>query len=355
MMRRHIGRGYFPVSIFFVQVFFAFTGGVESLAHTSTQALQISNVQATQVTSNAASILWNTNRTSSTWVYYGTTPQYGLAASHNAVYVTSHRLNLTGLTPGTVYHFMVKSADKYGYTASSGDSTFWTLPAITPSPSPVASPSPLPSPLPSITPSPSPVPTSLGTSASDWDMIYNGYGSVTFDPVQGIIMQPETSTTPSATEACLVLSHAYSQNPIQNFTVSVVVATEQQLRTPTPNPWEVFWLFFNYRSGSATPDGLKETNFFEFKTNGIELGTAFNSIGETYLATASSPVNLIGSISTIQLTKVGQQVSVMINGIQVVNYTGTAATHLLYDVPGTIGLYTEDARVHIYSVEVTPL
>jgi hypothetical protein len=186
-------------------------------------------------------------------------------------------------------------------------------------------------------------------------VIYNGYGQVTFDATQGIVMQPETTTSPSVTHAALVLSNAYSQTPIKNFEVSVVVATEQQLRSPTPNAWEVFWLFFNYTSDSTTSDGHKQTNYFVFKPNGIELGTAFDSIGQNYLVTETSPKHTIGTLSTIKVRKVGQQLGVWINGVQVINYLGTVFPQALYDVPGTFGLYTEDARVHVYSVSVTPL
>lgn len=228
-----------------------------------------------------------------------------------------------------------------------------------PSPSPTVTSSPTPTPTPTLSPTPSPTSSPnwsrLGMSASDWDFIYNGYGWITFDPNQGIIMQPATTTSPSVTHAALILSHDYNVNPIKDFEISIVVSTEQQLRTPTPNAWEVFWLFFNYTSDSTTSDGNKKTNYFIFKPNGIELGKAYDSIGQTYLVTETSPTNQIGTISTIRLRKQGQNLTISINGNQVIQYQGTSDPNILYDQPGTFGLYTEDARVHIYSVDVAPL
>ncbi len=323
-----------------------------SEASTADSTLQISNVRVSKVGTTSASVNWNTNLSSNTWIYYGTSTQYGLAASLNTASVSSHQINLSKLTPNTPYHFKVKSVTAAGAMAMSEDHTFVTLSSPSPSPSP----SPLPVPTPSGSPGlPTPVPTKLGTSSTDWSVVYNGYGKVTFDPTQGIIMQPETTTSSSITHAALILSNAYLQTPIQNFEISVIVATDQQLRTPNPNPWEVFWLFFNYTSDSTTSDGHKKTNYFVFKPNGIELGTAFDEIGQNYLVTETYPANSIGTLSTITVRKLGQQLWVWINGNLVIQYQGSLFPQALYDLPGTFGLYTEDARVHIYSAAVTPL
>ena len=167
-------------------------------------------------------------------------------------------------------------------------------------------------------------------------------------------MQPETTTSPSVTHAALALSNQYISNPVTDFVATVVVSTEQQLRTPPANSWEVFWFFFNYTSDSMTSDGNKNTNYFVLKTNGIELGKAFSSIGQTYLSTLTSPLNTIGQIYTLTFNKLGQHLVVLLDGVKVLDYTGTADPNTLINTPGTFGIYTEDARVHIYSVNVIP-
>lgn len=84
--------------------------------------LSISNVAATP-TNVSATITWTSNTPSDSKVDYGLTSGYGSTVS-NATLTTSHSVTLTGLTPGTLYHYKVTSND--GQTASSNDLTFTT-------------------------------------------------------------------------------------------------------------------------------------------------------------------------------------------------------------------------------------
>ncbi len=88
----------------------------------------ISNVQAVDVTHNSARITWTTDEPATSVVYYGPTTGYGSSASA-AGYTANHSVNLTGLSPETLYHFKVESADSSGNTSQSGDYTFTTLTA----------------------------------------------------------------------------------------------------------------------------------------------------------------------------------------------------------------------------------
>jgi phosphodiesterase/alkaline phosphatase D-like protein len=74
-----------------------------------------------------AVISWNTNELSDTQLEYGTTTSYGNATPLNTTLAVAHRCVLESLTPGTVYHFRVKSRDVAGNLAVSGDITFATL------------------------------------------------------------------------------------------------------------------------------------------------------------------------------------------------------------------------------------
>lgn len=186
----------------------------------------------------------------------------------------------------------------------------------------------------------------IPTTAENWTVVYNGYGSVVFDEEEGIIMEPMAATSAGETHSALVLAKITEECPVADFSLTVEAVTEEQLRSGDPNPWEVFWIFFNY-----LPSGDdKTTNYFILKTNGIELGRAFDETGQEFLFTAGGPQLTVGTANTFVLEKTGNLLTVFIDGTEVLNYTGGELPDALYDTPGSIGLYTEDARVKINSV-----
>jgi len=71
--------------------------------------LVISNIQAA-VTGTSATITWNTNEASSSFVKYGLNNQYGLDTRNNLL-VTSHKMILKNLKTGKVYHYQIYSRD----------------------------------------------------------------------------------------------------------------------------------------------------------------------------------------------------------------------------------------------------
>lgn len=92
-----------------------------------TTAPTTSNIASSSVTHQAATITWTTNENSSSTVQYGTTTSYGSSATNSSqTSVTSHTVNLTGLTGGTTYHYRVLSADEAGNVTPSSDRTFTT-------------------------------------------------------------------------------------------------------------------------------------------------------------------------------------------------------------------------------------
>lgn len=90
----------------------------------------ILNVQANNVTETEATIVWNTDTASSSTVNYGTTVAYGSNQSV-AGSVFNHSVQLTGLTPGTLYHYRVRSTGT-GAESISGDYTFTTTDTTAP-------------------------------------------------------------------------------------------------------------------------------------------------------------------------------------------------------------------------------
>ncbi|HKV32266.1 MAG TPA: N,N-dimethylformamidase beta subunit family domain-containing protein [Candidatus Dormibacteraeota bacterium] len=87
--------------------------------------LQLSAVQAGNITASSAVITWQTNNTANSRVDYGTTPSFGGVVTDPSM-VTSHSLTLSGLTPGTWYRYKVTSVDGYNQSATSADAFLQT-------------------------------------------------------------------------------------------------------------------------------------------------------------------------------------------------------------------------------------
>lgn len=111
------------------------SGGLEP---TGAGALQpppsISNVVVSNVTTNSATITWDTDVVATSTVGYSTDTNYGTEIGSPS-YTTSHSMSLTGLTAETTYYFQVLSRDARNNTGSSTDSAtqnFTTLADTTP-------------------------------------------------------------------------------------------------------------------------------------------------------------------------------------------------------------------------------
>ncbi|MBI4411970.1 MAG: hypothetical protein HY541_05765 [Deltaproteobacteria bacterium] len=185
------------------------------------------------------------------------------------------------------------------------------------------------------------------TTADQWTEVYNGYGSVGFDAVEGIVMEPQIPVG-NDTHSALVLAKITETCPVKDFRLTIEATTIDQLRPENPNPWEVFWIFFNY-----LPDGAaKTTNYFILKTNGIELGRAYEETAQEFLYTVPEPQLMVGTSNIFVLEKSGGNLTVSIDGSEALNYQSGDWPGGLYDQAGAIGLYTEDARVRIHTVTI---
>lgn len=197
-------------------------------------------------------------------------------------------------------------------------------------------------------------PNAIGLTAADWDVVSNGEGTVTFD-ADGILMTPKAATASSETHGAWLLTKLTETTPLQNFKATITFTNVAQLRTGSAaNPWEVFWLFFNYTLGS---DGKKQTNYVVIKTNGTEMGRAYSETSQEFLVTNSSPSLAIGTEHTIVVTKNATHVTVTLDDAAAADFTSEAApsSKYIYDEAGSIGLYTEDAQVRVSSVTIEPL
>ncbi|MDD4995144.1 MAG: hypothetical protein PHW53_01595 [Patescibacteria group bacterium] len=95
-----------------------------------TEAPVISNIRVINITATSAEVVWDTNEPATSQVDYGLTDVYGTETPTDFAYVTEHHVILTGLTPNTDYHFLVRSYDIAGNGAVSGDNIFHTLTSV---------------------------------------------------------------------------------------------------------------------------------------------------------------------------------------------------------------------------------
>jgi len=88
-------------------------------------ALTVSGISHSDVSTETLDVGWSSNLAASSFVEYGLDDGYGLQAGEDEM-VTDHSVGLTGLSPGTVYHYRVKSEDRYGRTTTSENRTVTT-------------------------------------------------------------------------------------------------------------------------------------------------------------------------------------------------------------------------------------
>ncbi len=102
-------------------VFSGVAGDYVATYAADTSAPDISAVSATTDGEGHATVKWTTDEPASSRVEYGRTTALGSQVTDSAR-VTAHRVELTGLSPATTYHFRTKSTDAAGNAA--------TVPAI---------------------------------------------------------------------------------------------------------------------------------------------------------------------------------------------------------------------------------
>ncbi|MFC1999232.1 fibronectin type III domain-containing protein [Chloroflexota bacterium] len=88
----------------------------------------ISNVDAVDINTTTATVIWDTSEPATSQVEYGVTTDYGLTTPLDTALTQGHGVNLPGLAPGTTYHYRVISRDAVGNETTSDDNTFATNP-----------------------------------------------------------------------------------------------------------------------------------------------------------------------------------------------------------------------------------
>ena len=106
--------------------------GIECSAGTDVTPPVITNIIATSSTDGtSATITWTTNENANSRVDYGTSSGALAQNVSNATLVTTHSLQLTGLTPGTTYYYRVTSVDAANNSATSPDPSAVPLSFVT--------------------------------------------------------------------------------------------------------------------------------------------------------------------------------------------------------------------------------
>ena len=104
-------------------------GGTGTTTPPDITAPAITNLLATSTTATTTSIVWGTNESATSKVWYATsTPVvvggFGVLMTGDNSLVTSHNIGLSGLTATTTYYYFVVSADAAGNVATSSQNSF---------------------------------------------------------------------------------------------------------------------------------------------------------------------------------------------------------------------------------------
>ncbi len=87
----------------------------------------ISMVGVSEISQKSVKISWQSSESGNSVVSYGLTSNYGTMRGDLKANLRSHEIELTGLTPGTTYHYQVSTYDASGNRGTSTDRTFTTL------------------------------------------------------------------------------------------------------------------------------------------------------------------------------------------------------------------------------------
>jgi PGF-pre-PGF domain-containing protein len=86
----------------------------------------ISGIAVSSITTNSAAVTWTTDEASQGSVRYGTGSGVYTSTEEETSNVTSHSVQLTGLSAGTRYYYIVSSKDQSDNTANSTEMSFTT-------------------------------------------------------------------------------------------------------------------------------------------------------------------------------------------------------------------------------------
>src|SRR3989339_246266 len=94
--------------------------------------INIKNVIVTGITENSATVIWETDKPSTSKVDYGVTANYESTTDTDNTLVLKHSVEISGLLSRQTYHYKARSVDESGNEEVYGDYLFTTLADTTP-------------------------------------------------------------------------------------------------------------------------------------------------------------------------------------------------------------------------------
>ena len=178
-----------------------------------------------------------------------------------------------------------------------------------------------------------------GTTHGPWIAAFDGYGttSIERDGTKVLSLSPAASSRPDETHSALVRT----ASNFGDLDVSMRVRTVDQLRSGTPNPWEVGWVLWHFGDN---------THFYylALKPNGWELGKEDPAYpgAQRFLGGDYSPAFAVGPWHTVRVQQSGATFTLWADGSRLGSFTDRERPYL----NGAIGVYSEDALVHVDDV-----
>jgi 3-keto-disaccharide hydrolase len=185
-------------------------------------------------------------------------------------------------------------------------------------------------------------PWEQGDVRGPWRLVFTGYGAAD-DRAGTVTLAPSPPARDSETHASLVVSERH----YGDLVATVRVRTDRQLRPGSPNPWEVGWVLWHYRS----PE-----HFYAvvLKPTGWELTKQDPSFpgNQQFLATGEHPRFAVGRWHTVRISQIGQEITVSADGAVLTRFTDDDPSAYR---DGALGLYCEDAEVRFTGFQIAEL
>jgi len=230
----------------------------------------ISGVQAIDVATASATIIWTTDEPADSVVNYGNTTTLGLTAS-DASLVTSHSVSLGGLDPATTYYYEVQSTDGAGNPASDNNGGLYYTFTTSDIPPPVIT-------------GVQAIPITATSAVVTW---------ITDKPATSVVNYGNTTALGlTASDAILVTSHSITLNGLLLETTYYyeVQSTGEGGNTTSDNNEGAYYTLTIYRlTGWGWCTDYTEIANAEFVANGILVPRAG--------APESSDLHLVGNVT----------------------------------------------------------
>jgi hypothetical protein len=174
-----------------------------------------------------------------------------------------------------------------------------------------------------------------GVVTGSWLPVWNGYGAITrtTDGSPVATLSPAASLSADVTHSSLVVSVP----TFADTDLTMTLRTVGQLRSGTPNPWEVGWAMWHYSD---------QGHFYYvlLKPTGWELGKEDPAYpgSQRFMATGSNQTFAVGVWHTVRVVQIGNALTVWADGAQLTSFVDNERPYL----SGSIGLYCEDSTVN---------